>query len=581
MIEGDAVDRVTDSFLTEFVAAHNLEKLDRSKQFEAFAAYCVVSSEYDEEFDPSELRTGDGADLGIDAAALIVNGDIVQDVEEIGDLKSRNNYLQGRIILVQAKTSSEFSGNVVSDLVDNLIDFFSESPTLPVNEDVQHFRDLVNELYSNSASFRRGLPELVIRYVSTGTWQEEPHLVAKVDAARKRLEGVNLFESVDLECLGAKEIQKLYRDAESSVEASFEFPDTIVLPDIEGIEQAHLGIVDATEYLKLITDAAGNIRRSLFYDNVRDFQDYNEVNRGIRETIRNQEVRGQFVVLNNGVTIVAREARTTRNTFTLRDYQIVNGCQTSHVLFDERDAIGEKLYLSLKVIVTRNETVASSITAATNKQTEVSDEDLQALEALQKNLEDYFAAHNADKRLYYERRSKQYANAGSQVEKTRIVTRPQLVKAYAAMFLDEPWRAGRYYKQLQRIRSDDIFAQSDLPFPYYVSAVALYRLDYFFRNQYVDVRYKPARYQMLMGVRHLLAGAESPPSSKRKLEKYCDQIADTLWDQTEGPAAFQKLLPVVDSAVEATEPGGVLDRDTVRTQTFTDRIAQGVAELRS
>lgn len=394
-----------------------------------------------------------------------------------------------------------------------------------------------------------------------------------------RLERLNLFENVDFECLGAKGVQKLYRDAESSVEASFEFPDTIVLPDIEGVEEAHLGIVEASEYLKLITDSAGSIRRSLFYDNVRDFQDYNEVNRGIRETIQDNAKRPQFVVLNNGVTIVARELRTTRNTFTLRDYQIVNGCQTSHVLFDERDSVGEKLFLSLKVIVTRDEKVASSITAATNKQTEVSDEDLQALEALQKDLEDYFAAHPLDKRLYYERRSKQYASAGSQIEKTRIISRPQLVKAYAAMFLDEPWRAGRYYKQLQRLRSDDIFGATDYPYAYYVSAVALYRLDYLFRNQHIDGKYKPARYQLLMAARHLLAGPAAPPDTRRKLERYCDDLAEKLWDQTEGPGIFQQLLPIVDAAVQETDPGGTLNRDSVRTQTFTDRMAQGVREL--
>jgi AIPR protein len=384
---------------------------------------------------------------------------------------------------------------------------------------------------------------------------------------------------VSFVCVGAKEIQKLYRDAESSVEASFEFPDTIVLPDIQGVEEAHVGVVSAREYLRLITDPAGNIRRSLFYDNVRDFQDYNEVNRGIRETIQDPTKRPQFVVLNNGVTIVARELLKTRNTFTLRDYQIVNGCQTSHVLFDERDSVGDQLFLSLKVIVTRDEKVASSITAATNKQTEVSDEDLQALETLQKELEDYFAAHPLDKKLYYERRSKQYANAGSQVEKTRIIGRSQLVKAYAAMFLDEPWRAGRYYKQLQKLRSDEIFAPTDLPFAYYVSAAALYRLDYFFRNQYIDNRYKPARYQLLMAVRHSLAGAEQPPQTKRHLERYCDELAAKLWDLTEGPAAFQRLLPVIDDAVRATDPGGILDRDSVRTQTFTDHVKLGVKTL--
>jgi hypothetical protein len=36
-------------------------------------AFCVVSNEYDGEFNPTDLRTGGGQDLAIDAAALAAN----------------------------------------------------------------------------------------------------------------------------------------------------------------------------------------------------------------------------------------------------------------------------------------------------------------------------------------------------------------------------------------------------------------------------------------------------------------------------------------------------------------------------
>ncbi|MDP9863266.1 MULTISPECIES: AIPR family protein [Streptosporangium] len=574
------MDKITASQLGEFIETRQLKKLSQSEQFEAFAAHCVVSAEYDDAFEPEDLRTGGGNDLGFDAVALIVNGDLVEDVEEIRDLKDRNNYLQARIIIVQARTTSGFTGTTITDLADNICDFFAETPTLPMNADVLAFKQLIDELYKHSTSFRRGAPDLVIRYVTTGTWDEDPHLRAKLNGAIKRLKSLNLFEEVSFSCFGAKEIQALYRQSENSVEASFDFPNSIVLPDIEGVEGAHIGIVKSSEYLKLITDSAGNIRRSLFYDNVRDFQDYNEVNRGIRETLASPEKRDRFVVLNNGITIVAREIQTTRNTFTLRDYQIVNGCQTSHVVFDERDNLGDSVYLSIKVIVTRDEDVASTITAATNKQTQVSDEDLQALENFQKELEDFFVAHPVEHKLYYERRSKQYASV-SGLEKTRIITRPQLVRAYAAMFLDEPWRAGRYYRELQKIRKDEIFAEGDNPYPYYAAAVAYYRLDYFFRNPYVPTKYKPARYQLLMAIRHLIHGSTKAPTKKRDLEKYCERITDVLWDPTEGLNLVAQLLPLVDEAVTETEADGILDRDTVRTQTFTDLIAKKVNQLRA
>lgn len=572
------MDRITESFVGEFADERELSKLNESDKFEAFAAYCVISELYDEEFDVSEVIVGGSNDLGIDAACLIVNGALVSSAEEIVDLRSRNNYLQAAIIIVQAKTTSGFEGSTMTDLADNLCDMLGESPTLPMSDDVKAFKVLLDTLYANSSAFRRRRPALTLRYVTTGTWTDDKHLVAKRNTAAERLTKLNLFD-VDIRCLGAREVQDLYRQAKNSVESSFDFPSHVNIPKMKGVSEAYIGIVAATEYLKLIVDGGQNIRKSLFYDNVRDFQDYNPVNQEIRETLQNVDVQDRFVVLNNGVTVVARELSRTGDRFTLRDYQIVNGCQTSHVLFDERDHVHSEMYVPLKVIVTTDEDVVSSITTATNRQTTVSEDDLRALDSFQKDLEAFFVAHPVDRRLYYERRSKQYS-AKADLQKTRIIAPPQLIRAYASMFLDEPWRAGRYYKELQKLRSGDIFKSGDSPFIYYVSAVAAYRLDYFFRNGNIDVRYKPARYQMLMGARHLHHGDEAPPSGGRKLEKYCSEFADILWDQQAGLSLFEGILPVVDRSVAQVEPDGVLDRDTVRTQQFTDLILSGVKGLR-
>ncbi|MFI8793395.1 AIPR family protein [Streptomyces sp. NPDC055105] len=571
------MDRITESFLQEFSSERQLDREKQSDQFEAFSAYCVISSEFDGEFDPVEVRTGGGNDLAVDAAALVVNGDIVSEPEEIDDLRTRNNYLQARILIVQAKTTSGFDGARITDLADNLCDFFSASPTLPMSRELRQFKDLIEKLYANSTAFRKGSPDLVVNYVTTGNWTGDAHLSSKVAAAKTRLEALNIFDTVTFECIGAREVQALYRSAKNTVEAEFQFPNQVLLPDIDGVEQSYIGTVSATEYMRLISDTNGNIRRSLFYENVRDFQDYNDVNRGIRGTLQEPRLRGRFVVLNNGITVVAREMSVVGNKFTLRDYQIVNGCQTSHVLFDEKDQL-DGVHVPLRLIVTQDEDVTSSVTAATNKQTLVSDEDLKALEILQKELEAFFEAHQTEKRLYYERRSKQHSSVPG-LEKTRIITRPQLVRSYAAMMLDEPWRAGRYYKELQRIRGEDIFKPGDFPDPYYVSAVASYRLEYFFRNGYVDGKYKPARYQILMAIRHY-AESFPIPTKRRDLEKYCTRLSDKLWDQQEGPKLVQAILPIVDEAVRITEKDGILDRDTVRTQNFTDLMLKGVQDAR-
>ena len=109
------------------------------------------------------------------------------------------------------------------------------------------------------------------------------------------------------------------------------------MPDVDAVNEAYFGFLPWSEFKKLIMDESGVLIKRLFFDNVRDWQGYNDVNTGIRDTLSTPDKRKQFVLMNNGVTIIAKTLQSVGNKFTIEDYQIVNGCQTSHVLFDQRE----------------------------------------------------------------------------------------------------------------------------------------------------------------------------------------------------------------------------------------------------
>ena len=102
--------------------------------------------------------------------------------------------------------------------------------------------------------------------------------------------------------------------------------------------------------------------------------------------------------------------------------------------------------MPIKIISTNDDDVVNRIIKATNFQTEVKPDQLYALADFQKKLEEYYATYEGEQRLYYERRSKQYASA-SKVEKVRIVTIQQQIRAFVAMFLEEPHR-GHYPRSM-------------------------------------------------------------------------------------------------------------------------------------
>lgn len=562
------MDRVTKSYLDEFRSEQSLASgLSESDLFELFADYCVVSLAHEEEFDTQDVRVGGEGDLGLDGLAIIVNGVLISSVEEASDLLDINGFLDVKFIFVQAKTSSNFSGEQIMTFFDGVDEFFAEGPTLPVSEPVQAAREVMAWLYSKSVKFKRQKPVIEMSFVTTGQWQEDQYLSAKIDKRKGQLMTTRLFHEVKFTPLGANEIQAAYQRSKNNVTVEFSFSNKVLLPEIEGVEEAYLGVLPAKEYLSLITDPVGNIRKPLFYDNVRDFQGDNEVNGEIRETLRDPAGQQRFAVLNNGVTVVTRGLDTTGNKFVVTDYQIVNGCQTSHVLFDAAEELSDEVHVPLKVISTADEEIISAIITATNRQTEVTAEDLYAMSAFQKRLEALYDAFPDKKKLHYERRSKQYASANG-IEKVRIIGKTLQVRAFAAMFLDDAHRAARYYGDLRAQVGTKIFIDAHKLEPYYVSAYGYYKLEFLFRNNLLPVYYKPARYHLLMALRYLIGGTDMPALTANKMTGYANKIAEVLWADDASVEAFKEAIEVIDEVLA----GDVLTRDVVKTQSFTDSV---------
>jgi len=565
------MDRITRAYLDEFRDEQSLPKdINESDLFELFTIHSVVSNVYEAEFDSADLRVAGGNDLGIDGIAIIVNGVLVGSPEEAEDLLDLNGFLDVKFTFIQSKSSSGFDGQGITTFMDGVIEFFADSPTLPANESILNARSIMAWIYTKSVKFTRQRPILDMYFVTTGTWNNgDAYLNGKIAQRVTQLENLQLFSGVAFHPHGAIEVQAAYQRSKNNVTVEFNFANKVTLPEIDEVSVAYLGYLPSSEYLKLLTDPVGNIRKPLFYDNVRDFQGDNPVNLEIKQTLDAQAGRQRFAILNNGVTVVTRGLRTTGNKFAISDYQIVNGCQTSHVLFDARDHLGDETNIPIKVVATTDEDTISAIITATNRQTEVTTEDLFAKSPFQKRLESLYDSYPAKKKLYYERRSRQYA-AVNGIEKVRIIDKKLQIRAFAAMFLDDAaHRAARYYSDLRAlVLSGKIFNDAHKLEPYYVSAYAYYKLEFLFRNSQIPVYYKPARYHLLMALRQVVGDADMPSLAVNKMTLYANKIAETLWSDEEAVDVFKVAVEVIDTALA----GQPLNRDTVKTQAFTDAV---------
>ena len=82
---------------------------------------------------------GAGGDSGMDAIAVIVNGAIVTEPEEIEDLATTNGYLDVSFVFTQAERSATFETAKIGQFAFGVRDFFSENPQLPQNDRIKHY----------------------------------------------------------------------------------------------------------------------------------------------------------------------------------------------------------------------------------------------------------------------------------------------------------------------------------------------------------------------------------------------------------------------------------------------------------
>ena len=567
------MDRITNALLTEFSQDNGIQSLPEDKRFERFASYLVVSPHLADSFDTADIATGSGGDTGIDAIAIVVNGTLVTDQELVKELAETNGYLDVTFVFVQAERSSSFEGSKIGTFGYGVMDFFKEIPTLPRNEEVKEAAAIMSAIYARSSKFTRGNPVCRLYYVTTGKWVGDANLVARRQTVLDDLTSTRLFREVDFIPLDADSVQRLYNQSKNAIARDFTFANRTLIPEMPGVTEAYLGFLPASEFLALLRDESGVLLKTIFYDNVRDWQDYNAVNSEIRQTLAAQAQRKRFALMNNGVTIIAKTLRATGNRFHIEDYQIVNGCQTSHVLYDQGTTLDDSVIIPLRLIATQDDEIIASIVKATNRQTQVKEEQLLALNDVQKKLEAYFASFDEPRRLYYERRSRQY-NTTAGIEKTRIITLTNLIRAYAAFVLDEPHRTTRNFKALLDKVGTTIFGADHRSEPYYAAASALYRLESLFRSGSIEAKYKPARYHILMAARLLASGGRPPRPNSNEMAIFADELTEKFWDQVVAEKLFADAVGVVDEMAS-----GDLHRDNIRTQPFTEAVTRRCRDL--
>ncbi|MGA8402995.1 MAG: AIPR family protein, partial [Stellaceae bacterium] len=432
-----AMHRIVKAHLDSFVKSWGLEAEDQVGQFEKFVTYAVISSRFSASYELDDVTTGDGDD-GIDGIAIVIDEEVcvsLEDAEKVFSTSKRNHDVD--VIFIQAKRSDSFDLGDFLKFKEAILRFVSQTPYSCADETQQNARQIFDVVLAEVPKIRNGKPSLTARYVTTGVYKQPDALETAAKDFKGQLVELGLFSDIDIEFIGRDQLTALWVGTYSGTNASLELFSNAPLPAIAGIDEAYLAVVRAHDFVNnLLMSPDGNLRTQVFEENVRSFLGLdNPVNQSISETLRSGTSASRFPVLNNGITIVSPDVKLQGNTLHLTNYQIVNGCQTSNVLFENRDQLNDVM-VNIKVIETQNEDVFSELVRATNSQSQIVGAQFLSLRPINKRVEQYFNTYDDEGRLYFERRDRQYV--GQDIPAVRIFSLHNAMKCVTAMYCNRP-----------------------------------------------------------------------------------------------------------------------------------------------
>ncbi len=519
--------RIVKAHLESFVASFSLEADHEPKQFEKFATYSVISNRFSGTFDLDDVVTGDGDD-GIDGIAIVIDEIVtasVEDAQAVFMSPRRNHDVD--MVFIQAKRSEGFDLGDFLKFKEGVLRFATANPFLTADDVLLESRGIFDVVLEQVPKLRNGRPSLIARFVATGIYQRPEALEGALADFHRQVEALGIFHEIDIKFVDRDELTRLWVGTYSGVNASLPTFSTAALPNIAGIDEAYLAVVKASDFVSnLLTTQDGNLRTQVFEENVRSFLGLdNAVNQSIAATLAS-EAASRFPVLNNGITIVSPDVQLQGNTLHLTNFQIVNGCQTSNVLFENRTTLGDVM-VNIKVVETQLEDVFSELVRATNSQTKVEDTQFLSLRPIVRKVEQYFNTYDGvEGRLYLERRDRQYV--GQDIPNTRIFSLHNAAKCVAAMVCNRPELASRYPKTMYEELTGVIFADDTKEVVFYAACLTMYRFTLLVSNSTIPQNLKRFKWHMLPVIWAIINGKNPPRLNSRAVEREAQEVIKVM-----------------------------------------------------
>jgi hypothetical protein len=375
------------------------------------------------------------------------SGDKQLDIIRITDNAERS---EAEIDIIQVKNTNGFSSNTLIQISNGLKWLFEKRradylklKNAELVEKIKEIREL-RRLYGASNL------SINVIYVSKG---DATQLSSEYVEERQTLYDIfsNLgFSKFEFKEIGAVELLE-YIEVKERTKKRIDI-DIPIVYDINKPSLLSYSVGDTKAIICTVTGETlaviGNSqpKDAIFDLNVRQFYGLRgKVNNDILSTCKGNESK-RFWFLNNGITMVCDSFDEIRDPdepiIKVKNAQIVNGCQTTVTIREafSQNSLSKDVKILLKIFATDNPTLVERITLTTNNQNKITDRDLRANEAIQRDIQ---RVMNEKYGYYYERKNKEYQSLTIK-QKKFIVPNFKAGQAYLAIVRNKPSNAKGY-----------------------------------------------------------------------------------------------------------------------------------------
>ena len=371
----------------------------------------------------------------------------------------------------------------------------------------------------------------------------------------------------------------------------------VALPPIKGVTACYVGYLSAPQLIDIIAtpfaDGDRQIKNSIFSSNVRAFLGLGgRVNASIAGTLVDKKQRGQFALRSNGVAIVAQGQRKLPDgSLTLIGAQIVNGCQTSHTLFHNRQHLdgvdAPSIYVPVKIAVTDSKDIEDATILGLNRQTPIDETQLfsekDLVDQLSAKFKDALAAKTSS--VLFEARTEEYKHSGK-TDADLIVTLYDLLYAGSSAFYRTPEQTARRRREqiIEDLRTGAILSKELDVTSLFLCGNMIIAARRAIAAKHSKKWPQYAMKNMLLYCMRLLAekhqGITDPPKDMHANEAkwYFDKLGNVLLDPKLGAKAATRAADIVTTSCAATKLR--MKADNARSAVLANEVRKQAAKSR-